>query len=34
MFKHVQSDTYTSIFMAALFAKAEDGKQPKCLSVD
>lgn len=34
MFKHVQSDTYTRILMAALLARAEDGKQPKHLSVD
>lgn len=34
MFQHTQSNTYTSIFMAALLARAEDGKPPKCLSVD
>lgn len=33
MFKHVQTDTYTRVFMTALLTRAEDEKQSKCLSV-
>ena len=33
MFKHMQTDTYTRVFMTALLTRAEVEKQSKCLSV-